>query len=385
MTVQQYRARALRDNLPPVTRCDYDIGMSNNDNTGTNPLVGEIPWLVGGNQQDQLREGRVPYTGANQVYDLGIDVQGNDGINIITDRTNRIRIMGEEENCMNGRVIISNGFIENRECEAILLSTPSAPLSTLDSSPISITDVFLPRPANAYNVFINDTSNLYLIPFADTFTPITFVEDLGNAITTANPGIDPNQIFTMDAFTTLVDADPLSAAGLLLSAMITTSTMPRQVFIDNVYGILSLLQLNMLPGQRVLFINNIFLGDPSIPPPINVLSYDPNTRVDQSGIGTLLYTDMNVSTFDYLLKIINQSVDDVAIVFNTGNTGVVVSGIPTTNTLATGMTIYSNANIGGAGSFFLPSGGGAFYTMRTELGTTHIMLSNVVYRQYTEV
>lgn len=383
MSVQQYRAQALVDSLPAIGECDYDIGPAN----GSSSTTGETAWLLGGNQQSQLVDGRIPYAGANRVYDLGINVEGSDGINIITDQVSRVRIMGADEACLDGKVLVSNGFIENRACAATAVFIPpgTVPSPVPGSTEVRIADVFLPRPANTYNLSLSDADGMYLIPFSEEFVPEEFVTLLTEAIMAANPAIEPTEVFTPSAFATLMAAPDASLAGTLRAALIDEANMSRLVFENTVYSILSLLRLNMLPGQYVLFINNIFLGDPSTPTPADIASYSANTRVDAQGKGTLLYNDMDIRSFDYLLKIENGSSRPVGIVFNTGDTMVLISNVPTSTTLATGAVIFSNANLGGAGSFSLPSGGGAFFSMRVEERLHHIMLSNVIYNQYVAV
>ena len=59
MTPTQYRVSQIRahcrQNLPPVTDCDFDIGPAL---SGTN-FTGETPWLVGGNEITQIGRAHV--------------------------------------------------------------------------------------------------------------------------------------------------------------------------------------------------------------------------------------------------------------------------------------------------------------------------------------
>lgn len=397
LTPAQWRSsRVKRHNrsvLPPVTECDYDIG------PGTTLPDGSTPWLVGGNESTQL-----PSVPTDGYFEFGVDTTTPSdplanpqqaaiaaaGIDVLTAGDERIRILGDASNdpdyqdVMQGRVLIANGFIENEEVPAELVLIPPGSGSTLPGTPLTIGNVFLERPANAYNLLIDtaDAANLYLVPVVTD----GFVDALEAALL---PYAGPNGIFTVTAFEGLLaaaEADPLSPAGVAVAALIVdvvASGVPATDFEAFVLSQLPLYALGIVPGQRVLFINNIFLGDAPAVGPTSIPTYNPdapNATPVPTGFGTQLYTTLGITTFDYLLKIINTSTDDLAVIFNTGDSTFIIAGTPASDLLATGEAIYSNS-----GFFNVSSGGAGFFSMRVESNVVHIMLSNVEYNQYVEV
>lgn len=412
MTAAEWRATQVRllsrNVLPPVTECDYDIGPGAGFPNGA--FAGEIPWLVGGNELDQLPE--VP---ADGFFDFGIDVAApldplaspelaalaNAGIDIITAGEERIRIFGtaaddpEYQDCMEGRVLIANGFIENEECPAELVLIPAgdgiiAPPGFADA-PFGLANIYLERPSNSYNVVIDD-ADILALPLVPEFDE-DFVTLLEAAL--APFALNPAEPFTSAAFDLFLiaaaaglgpDSTPAEeVAAANLAALVAITGLTGDAFITFVLEALPFLDLGLEPGQRVLFINEIFLGDAPVTTATSVATYDPLAAVPlATGIGSQLYAELGIDTFDYLLKIINTSTADVAIIFNNGDPGFLISGRPAAELLTADYAFYSNANPGGAGFFLVESGGAGFFEMRVEDGEAHIMTHNVQYTQYIE-
>lgn len=405
MTAAEWRAAQTRlrckNSLPLVTACDYDIGPANGLNGG------EIAWLVGGNDSSEL-----PECPSDGFFNLGVDVPlpaddetgadaelrrelANCGIDIITAGDERIRIFGtatddpDYQECMEGRVIIANGFIENEECPAELVVIPTGTLTADDDGmPLAIADLYLERPANAYNVIIDDAiaGGLFVMPLVTE----EFFEELELALAPfADPTTGPFTEEALIGFLLAALDDPEGPAGIALEGFVEDLeeagiTTPFALFVTR---LLPLLAIGVEPGQRVLLINNIFLGDAPATPYTSLATYNPNganALPVPTGLGTQLYNEMGIGTFDYLLKVINTSGSEIALIFNTGVDGIDVVDIPLDDLLATNMAIYSNFNFNASAPLIIEAGGAAFIKMRVEDSRTHIMLYNVKYTEYTE-
>lgn len=314
--------------LPPVGATDYDVGCpcpEDFNGNGPIPPTGELAWLVGGNESTQLGS-EIPLDG---FYDMGIDAEtgpnATAGVDLITTGEARIRIYGdaldqplEYQEGMEGRVVVANGFIENRDIPALFapltpLVAPTIPPVTDEDVLPPIVDVYLERPSNAYNLNV----------------PV--------------------------GFGALITSDYNDPSGLFVPAN----------------------------GSRVVFINNIFLGDrPATAPTVFDSTYTANAVTPTTGLA------LGVNTFDYLLKIINDEPaiggTPIAVYFDLGGTTITPPGVPAPPIIPTGsrfVTIHSTLT---GSPFIIPAGGAGFFTMRVEEGVTHIMLDNVIYASYTE-
>lgn len=336
VSFSKFKADCLRDCLPPVGSTDYDIGCPCPENlTPAPPGVDGLAWLVGGNYSDQLTPDIPPDGG----YDLGINVSDPElpassaKLHIITSGTNRIEIFGnaadepdEYRPGMEGRVVIANGFIENRDIPAVF--APLLPPSTPPSPPSSdgdvlppMADVYLERPSNAYNL---------VVP-----------EDFGTLITT----------------------DDNAAVSAIF---------------NNAYTLAA-------ETVRIVFINNIFLGEK---PYAVDITYDTNYNPDQVAPTDNTSFGLGIHTFDYLLKIFNPSdATPIAVMFNIGEAAPIspTGGGPSIPNDSRITPIYSTVGMGTSTlSYIIPVGGAGFFNMRVEEGKTHIMLDNVVYPDYME-
>ena len=411
MTASEYRVSQVRtlcrQNLPPITDCDFDIGPG----AGFGPdFAGEIPWLVGGNDDTQLPE--VPEDG---FFDLGIDVPlpldpiaepelaalANAGIDFITTGEERIRIFGaatdeepEYQECMEGRVIIANGFIETEDCPAEIVIIP-ATVPGAPGAPAAlgaIADLYLERPSNAYNLLIEagDLGSLLFIPAG--FPVTLFADDL---VEFGGPDVNPEDPFTIEAYTAFFTAateDPNSDAGIALAELIAATAaagVPISSVLVFLPTILPFLSAGVVPGDAgvaILLLANIFLGDAPLVNPTSVATFNPNgvnVQPNPLGIGSQLYEAMGLDSFNYLLNLINESGVDIAL-FVGLPAGVPIGGVAPDDLEAENSDIYSNANAGGAGFFLIPAGGAGFFEMRVDGGIAHVMLSNVEYDNYVE-
>jgi len=411
MNASQYRASQVRtlcrQNLPPIESCDFDI----DPGTGLGPeFTGEIPWLVGGNDNTQL-----PTVPENGFFNLGIDVSlptdplaepelaalANAGIDFVTAGDERIRIFGsatdedpEYQAGMEGRVIIANGFIETEDIPAELVFIPASVQSGPGSSTAlgGIVDLYLERPSNAYNLLIDagDAATLLFIPSAFPIT--TFTDDL---IEFGGPNVDPENPFTIEAYNTFLNAateDPLSDAGISFTSLVIATTnagVPSSSVLLFLPTVIPYLAAGVVPGDLgvvIALLANIFLGDAPLINPTSVVTFNPdgvNVQPNPLGTGSQLYEAMGIDSFEYLLKVINETGVDIAL-FVGLPPGVSIGGVPPENLEAENSDIYSNANAGGAGFFLLTAGGAGFFEMRVDGGIAHVMLSNVEYDNYTE-
>lgn len=390
-----------------MTDCDFDIGPAL---SGTN-FTGETPWLVGGNEITQL-----PSTPVDGFFQLGIDVplppvddtsvaaeQQREiacaGINFITSGEERIRTYGEAcddpdyQEFMRGKTLITNGFIETEEVPAELVIIPAPPIGTGTAavSGGSVSNLYLERPSNVYSITLTETdvASLLLIP---TGFPVDLLgEDL-----VLFGGADVDAPYTEEAFNLFLEAaalDPLGPAGIALDTLraeAALSGISIAQFDAYVRVILPYLQAGVVPGEsgvRVFVISNIFLGDAPTPSvPVLSASYNPDgvlVQPNPSGYGSQIYQELGINSFEYLLKILNATETDIALFFGTPS-DTLIGGLTADQLDADNSDIYSNANVGGAGFFLIPTSGAGFFDMRVNEGVTHTMLSNVEYTDYVE-
>jgi len=398
MTANQWRSSQMRNlynnSLPPVGPCDYDIGGCgcNNGNGGG---VATNAWLVGGNNDTQLP----PNT---DIYNLGVlesdptNPVSNSAVDILTAGVTRIRIMGNDPEDVDysqyttGRSYITNGFIEQEEVPAVLNIVP-----TIDGLG-SVSDIYLERPSNAYTINLTalDTTALFIV-YA------TYPFSLLEAGLVAYGGASVDDPFTNEAWLAW-----LAAAAVPGAAQTALNTL-NSTIIANIASISTALQAqaytsavlpyfrigiapNIAANTVVLYVANIFLGDKPDVTPVNTSVYFPNNanvQPNPDGIGSELYETLDITSFNYLLKILNSTSSDVALVFNLP-AGSTIGGRPVTDYGAADVRIFSNANSTGVGSFIIPAFGGAgFFQMRVNQSigsplSIHTMLSNVEYESY---
>lgn len=396
-----------RQNLPPIENCDFDLGPG----TGFGPdFAGEIPWLVGGNDADQL-----PTVPEDGFFDFGINAVApvdplaepelaalaNAGIDIITAGEERIRIFGtatddpEYQEAMEGRVVIANGFIETEDVPAELVVIPAPATGPIPTGVPggAIANLYLERPSNVYNVFIGDEEAAALV-----FIPPEFpIDELAAALVEFG-GAPDTAPFTVEAFDELValaeggDADAEAALLEIVTIASADAGITPVTFPAFVRLILPFLAAGIVPGTagvRVLVLANIFLGD-APEPGVAVLgpTFDPDAATggvqpNAAGFGSQLYEELGIDSFEYLLKVINGGATDVALFFGVPD-DIEIGGLGADALEADDSDIYSNANVGGAGFFLIPAGGAGFFEMRVDDGIAHIMLSNVQYSNYVE-
>lgn len=408
MTAVEFRAFqqriVARQVLPPVEMCDYDIGPG----TGLGPdFAGEIAWLVGGNDENQLPE--VPESG---FFDFGIDVPfpvdpladpdsaalASAGIDFITAGEIRVRINGavpEEEAqyvpSMTGRAFISNGFLETEDVPVELSIIPAAvPGVGVPTALGALTVAYLERPSNVYNLLLTPGEITSLLFIGPTFP----IDALADALIEFG-GADIDDPFTIDALNALIlaaQSDPTGPAGVAFAEIlgaVAFSGVPTSNVIVFLNTVIPFLALGIVPGDvgvAIILLSNIFLGDAPLIPPTSVATFDPaaaNVQPLPTGAGTQLYTELGIDSFEYLLKVINESGVDLALFVGLPD-DITVGGIPPADLVADNSDIYSNANVGGAGFFLIPADGAGFFNMRVDDGIAHIMLSNVQYDNYTE-
>lgn len=304
--------------LPRVVPSDYDLPLDieTANIEGGGIFAGTIPWLVGGNAGTQL-----PTLPASGFYELGTLASAPPvaGVDIITDGTTRIRINGDASNDPTyevyeaGKVIIANGFIEQEAEPALVvpISGPALPPGSVATVPPFI-DLYLERASNVYDATIPCDFG--------TLVPADFVPD----------GVNPISPF--------FEADPTIA------------------------------------GARIVYINNIFLGNHPPGAPTSTIGYNAAAVTPITGL------PLGINSFNFLLKVLNPCPTPIALYFNIpGGTG----GPPPFPDV-TGFRfapIYSNAS---GIAFVIPAGGAGFFQMRVEEGQAYIMLDNVIYSLYTD-
>jgi hypothetical protein len=404
MSVTEWRAYQLRnvysDNLPPVGRCDYDVGGCGcSSGGGSNGGATEGAWLVGGNDADTLS------TDVDS-YILGINVSestdpiSNIPLDIVTAGDTRILIMGNDasdttyQTYMAGRSLITNGFIAQEELPAVLNVVPTPTPITGNLSAGSVSDIYLERPSNAY------TLGLSAIDFLNAFVlfsgyPTTLLSTglvAWGGATVANPFTPAAWAAWLANTNVTAQADLLILYAAIIANTPITTNAAAQAYTT---AAMQYFELGILPDATssigVLYISNIFLGDEPTTTATNTTTYAPNSvqvQPNANGIGTKLYDSLGINSFNYLLKMLNNTTQDIAIVFDLPS-GSTIGGRPVSDFHASNVIIYSNANSAGAGYFLIPSGGAAFFEMRAneKVGSTIVtqtMLGNVEYSTYVE-
>ena len=174
--------------------------------TGHKKPITKIPFYIGGNNIDE-----VPRLPQDHFYKLGIideKLVDGAGIQVITSNKPRINIHGDNtvnytQPCgLGGRVVISNGMIEQKEIYAMKIIQNRDCLSNT----VRFIDIYLPCPSNAYTLVLDDAdgidigNNTVEIYINNIFlgTPPSTVYDaytMGNVTPTSNLELDINNFF----------------------------------------------------------------------------------------------------------------------------------------------------------------------------------------------
>lgn len=376
--------------------CEYDIS---NGKKCCEIRGGRLAWLVGGNDDSEL----TPYP-VDGYFDIGIigPNNANAGWDVRTDDTTRIRVNGktydqasteplaEKNPEVEGRTFLINGFTTNSDVTAIgnYVGINCSNLGVDEYFPVipGFMDIYLPRPSNAYKLTVTNTDvvKMYKVPNLDILEEILAVMDNFSVVVL-------EEIFN--------DEDP-TRRNQLLAIVNGYNPYPGQFtcpvnggtyqsFLENLMPYLESMGVD-IADHRILYINNIFLGDLPLLPVVNYTNYtNPegvNVQPNFNGVGIQRYYSLGISTFDYLLKIVNtagsiQTPEPLAIFFTAPLNATNIVQI--NNFRADNSTMFSNFN---GRSFNVDTNGEAFFNMRVEnviAGSTatgrHVMISNLVY------
>lgn len=408
ISTAQFRQLAIMGSLPPpINPSDYDLP------------IGQFVSALGA--QAQL----------GAPLQIGTQSGNPQGVNIISSGITRIQVNGNQADPVaaytpytQGQVSIANGFIEQREIPVAVnevfagsagtiagIPFPFIPLGTANITiPAGITAVPIAVPANSQLTGSGDLE----LPEGIAF-PTAIVLPVGTTIDNAfllpNGTLVPanltgitaplllpiNTNLPLGTGVTIPGTASIGSAGLILpagtnntgTAIIIPGDAPEaQEFVDlylergsNAYvynvqlqdGTSAITEGNLVfPSTLTLgvVINNIFLGqrpgllnNPLIPLPNTIADYSNAAVVPTQGL------QLGISTFNYLLKIVNNTGLQLALAF--APSGNVYNQIQINNTIS-------------GSPYFIPDGGAAFFQMRVENGVEHTMLSNVVYNTYTQ-
>lgn len=125
-----------------------------NDNTT------RIPYYVGGNNSHEL-----PQITSDHLYRLGLNndaVTNSAGVQVETGGNGRINIYGNNtlsytQPCgLEGRVVIANGMIEQKEIPAIKVLQQRIAFNLQTGPSVRFIDVYLPCPSNTYTLNIDE-------------------------------------------------------------------------------------------------------------------------------------------------------------------------------------------------------------------------------------
>jgi len=373
--------------------CEYDIS---NGKKCCEIRGGRLAWLVGGNNDSEL-----PTYPVDGYFDIGIigSNNANAGWDVRTDDTTRIRVNGktydqsstdplaEKNPEVEGRTFLINGFTTNSDVTAIgnYIGINCNNLEDDEYFPVipGFLDIYLPRPSNAYKLTITNTdvAKMYKVPNVEFLEELlAIIDDFTIPALEAafvNPSKNEQLLELADGY----EAYPSQGCGV--------DETNYQSFYRNLMPYLESMGIQ-IANHRILYINNIFLGDLPTSPVVNYTNYtnpeSVNVQPNFNGVGIQRYYSLGISTFDYLLKIVNtagsiESPEPLAIFFTAPLNATNISQI--NGFRADNSKMFSNFN---GKSFNVDTNGEAFFNMRVEnvvSGSTstgrHVMISNLVY------